>query len=463
MSEPKLHGASFRDPAGHIFEENGRLKRLVTRHGREDYRQLISSGLHARLCQENLLIPHTEENSSPSWPPETEAVLLPEVIPFVSYPYEWCFGQLKDAALLTLRVQELAMKHGMGLKDASAFNVQFRGARPVFIDTLSFQADPGGPWPGYSQFCRHFLGPLLLGRYLWPHAGSFFRIALDGLPLEWVSRALPWSTYFRFGCLIHIHWHARSQRAGSRAGAMPAAPNSAVARDPKGPLVSSLRAMVEGLDPAATAEPSAWSSYYNQSHHYSPSAETAKRAAVTNALQHIQPQLVYDLGANTGVYSRLAAERGSYCVSFDADPACVQANYRQSRREGSTNLLPLVMDLSDPSPQLGFAGAERMGLEARPQADLLLALALIHHLRITANAPLARIAEYLASLGRALLIEWVPKQDPKVKELLRSRPDTFHDYHQPGFLDAFARYFDTELTTPLPDSGRVVYLLRRRG
>jgi SAM-dependent methyltransferase len=458
MSESKLHSASFRDPAGYMFEENGRLKRLVTRHGREDYRKLISSGLYARLCQDQLLIPHAEEPRSPSWPADTEAVLLPELVPFISYPYEWSFGQLKDAALLTLRVQELAMKHGMSLKDASAFNVQFRGSRPVFIDTLSFQADPGGPWPGYSQFCRHFLGPLLMSRYLWPHAGSLFRIALDGLPLDFVSRALPWPTYLRFGCLVHIHWHARSQRQHAGPAPVVAAP----ARNPKAPLVSSLRAMVERLEPAA-AETAGWSSYYSESHHYTPEAEAAKRAAVTDALRRIQPQLVYDLGANTGAYSRLAAERGSYCVSFDADPVCVHLNYLQARRDGSgSKLLPLVMDLSNPSPNLGFAAAERLGLDARPEADLLLALALIHHLRIAANVPLERIAEYLARLGRALLIEWVPRQDPKVNELLRSRPDTFHDYDEEAFFGAFARYFDTEQTTPLPGSGRILYLLRRK-
>jgi hypothetical protein len=451
-----LLGSSFRDPAGYVFEQDGRLKRMVTEHGREEYRKLLSSGLYTRLSEERLLIPHDEEPRSPSWPEGAQAVLLPEIIPFISYPYEWSFGQLRDAALVTLQIQKLALEHGMSLKDASAFNVQFRGPNPVLIDTLSFQTNDGGPWPAYAQFCRHFLGPLLLMRHVWSYAGSMLRAALDGFPLDFVSAALPRRTYFDFGALVHIHLHARSQRKYSHAPTPQLA-----ARDPKGPIAESLRSMLEGLEP--TRRGSEWANYYSEADHYSAKAESAKRTAVMDALDRLNPHLVYDLGGNTGMYSRLATQRGAYCVSFDLDPACVHLNYTQARREGDKNMLPLVMDLSNPSPNLGFACNERMGLGARPKADLLLALALVHHLRITANVPFARIAEYLGGLGPALLIEWVPKDDPKVTALLRSRPDTFHDYREEAFAAAFQAHFRIEHITRLPGSDRALYLLGSDG
>jgi hypothetical protein len=458
MSEFEALGASFRDPAGYVIEQQGRIKRVVTGHGRQDYRKLISSGLYARLSDEDLLVRHREEPRSPSWPHDIEAVLLPEIVPFVSYPYEWSFGQLKDAALLTLRVQELSQEHGMSLKDASAFNVQFRGVHPLFIDTLSFHDDDGGPWPGYSQFCRHFLAPLLMMRHVWPQAGAILRVALDGLPLDFVSAALPWQTYLDFGCLVHIHWHARSQKK-HRHAVVPAPTSGRLASNPKGPIIASLRSMVEDMQPAKPT--TGWTNYYAESKHYSSEAEAAKRQAVSVAIERTRANLVYDLGGNTGAYSRLAAASCAYCVSLDLDPACVQHNYTETRRLGVKNLLPLVVDLSNPSPGLGFASCERMALEERPPADLLLALALVHHLRIAANVPFARIAEYFARLGKALLIEWTPKHDPKVAELLQSRPDTFHDYHEAGFQQAFGRHFQVEQSMPLPGSDRIIYLMRR--
>ena len=458
MSERKVLDASFRDPAGFMFEQDGRLKRLVTIYGRAGYRKFISSGLYTRLAKDGLIALHEEEPRSASWPADTEAVLLPEIIPFISYPYEWCFGQLKEAALLTLRIQELALEHGMSLKDGSAFNVQFRGAKPVFIDTLSFEENNLGPWPAYSQFCRHFLAPLLLIRNLWPGAASLLRASLDGFPLDFASAALPARTYLNFGCLVHIHLHARSQRKWTATQRPPIRSDGSVQDDPKPAIIESLRHTVERLDPPKRA--TGWTGYYAESQHYSTEAEAAKRAAVTFAVDLIQPRLVYDLGGNTGAYSRLAAAQGAYCVSFDLAPTCVQLNYLEAQRDGDARLLPLVMDFSNPSPGLGFASRERMALDSRPKADLLLALALVHHLRITANVPFARIAEYFSRLGEALLIEWVPKQDPKVALLLSSRPDTFPDYNQEAFEEAFRRHFDLERVTRLPGNDRALYLLR---
>ncbi len=463
----RVDDASFRDPAGYVFEQRGVILRAITAYGIADYRQLMESGLYKSLRDRRLFVPHEERPRTDAWPHDAELVIQPERVPVVSYPYEWSFGQLRDAALVTLCVQEHAMTHGMSLKDASAFNVQYFGSTPVFIDTLSLGADDSGPWPAYSQFCRHFLAPLFLMRDWWLNAGSMMRVALDGVPLDVASRALPLRSYLNFGCLVHIHAHAKSLRRRSRPGVVADIGTAAVpvrtvkpSRNPKPALISSLRATVEGLK--LQSGRTTWSNYYDEAHHYSSSAESSKREVVAAAIARVEPALMYDLGGNTGVYTRLGTERGVYAVCFDLDPACVHQNYLQAKRDSDDRMLPLVMDLSNPSPGLGFASAERKSLEDRPRADLLLALALVHHLRISANVPLLLIARYLSRLGRALVIEWVPRDDPKVALLLAGRPNTFYDYDEPGFVDAFSTCFELEQVTRLADTGRAIYLYRSR-
>lgn len=459
----RRHAASFRDPAGHVFVQDGTLKRVVTAHGERDYRQLIASGLYERLVRESLLVPHEEERG----PRDTDvaAVLVPERIPYISYPYEWSFGQLRDAALLTLRIQQLAMEHGLGLKDASAFNVQFRGASPVFIDTLSFEANDGGPWVAYDQFCRHFVAPLLLMKHVAPDFNRFWKGALDGFSLELASTLLPRRTWLQPGPLLHVHVHARMQRRYAAAdGRAPGAPGPAQApgrKDRKPALVESLRGLVEGLEPARTE--TEWLRYYEEkSAHYSSAAEASKRRSVDALVRRLAPRLVYDLGGNVGAYARLATEAGAYTVCFDLDPLCVHANHARARRDDDRRMLPLLLDLTNPTPALGVGLRERDSVLDRGRADLAMALALVHHLRITGNVPLRQIAELLSRLGRVVLLEWVPKSDPMAQALLRSRKDTFHDYTDEGLSSALDPFFTIEETVAVADTQRVLLVCRSR-
>lgn len=452
--------ASFRDPAGYIFYDGHYCKRVVTARGAGDYRWLISSGLYERLVAESLLIPHREEAAAADH--GDHAVLFPEQIPYISYPYEWSFGQLQDAGLLTSRIQQLALEHGMSLKDASAFNVQFRGSRPVFIDTLSFERNDGGPWAAYNQFCRHFLAPLSLMSRVGLGAGALWRAALDGLDLDLTSALLPRTTYLNFGILLHIHLHARSQRKYADS---PAAGNSRTGvrrgTDRKAALADSLHGAIAALRPRSCN--TGWQDYYaSNAVHYSAPAEASKRAAVIRALDLVRPAMLYDLGGNIGEYTRLATSRGVYSVCFDFDPLCVHHNYRRSHAHDDRNLLPLLMDLTNPSPALGFALEERGSMFERGTADMVMALALVHHLRITGNAPFGRIAAFLARLGRFLLLEYVPKTDSMVEKLLRTRKDTFHDYTDTGFHQAFAEHFEIVEQAPVADTGRTMILFRRR-
>jgi hypothetical protein len=449
--------SSFRDPAGYVFLDNGIYKRAVTVTGEADYREFVKSGLYDDLVRKGLIVAH-EETPAPDNEPDICTVLVPEQIQHISYPYEWGFGQLRDAALLTLEIQKIALQHGMSLKDASAFNIQFRGPCPVFIDTLSFEHNNGGPWVAYSQFCRHFLAPLLLMSRVAPGFNQFLRASLDGFPLDLASALLPASTYLNVGALIHIHMHARSQKKYSGlAKTQTATPKPAPRQgsDPKPGFVESLTGMVRGLGPGKFH--TEWIRYYEEASHYSSAAENSKKDAVGRVLDNVSPRLVYDLGGNVGEYSRLATRRGIDCVCYDIDPLCVHQNYQRARQDKDKHMLPLMMDLSNPTPAVGFDLQERSSLIDRSRADLLLALALIHHLRITANAPLERIAAFLSRLGRRLLIEYVPKHDPMAQVLLRSRPDTFPDYTEDLFRAAFAKHFTLEETFPVADTSRTLY------
>jgi hypothetical protein len=454
-----MSGASFRDPAGYVFRDNGVLKRIVTPHGAADYKRLMSSGLYDELVERRLLIPHREEQPASL---DAAAVLVPEEIPYVSYPYEWSFGHLRDAALLTLEIQETAMRHGMSLKDASAFNVQFRGSQPVFIDTLSFEDNDGGPWVAYSQFCRHFVGPLLLMSHVSPGFNQFWKASLDGFSLDLVSSLLPRRTWLQFGALLHIHLHARSQKKYEANGVSTPAPklrNSGPDRKPA--LVESLKSFVRSLRPRNVE--TEWVNYYSQKlSHYSTAAESAKKSIVSDALDRLKPAAVFDIGGNIGEYSRLASARGAYTVCFDIDPLCVHQNYERARSEQDGLLLPVMLDLTNPSPTLGFGLRERDSVLERSHADVVMALAVLHHLRITGNAPLDRIAAFLAGLGRYLILEYVPKTDVMAQALLRSRKDTFFDYTDEGFESAFSRYFSIEHTVPVPETTRSIYVMQRR-
>ena len=459
-SSPRL-GASFRDPSGFLFTRQGSLYRQVNREYQPHYDLLMSSGLYERLVKAGLLIPHQEVDIAPADPALAYRVLSPRRVDFISYPYEWSFSQLKDAALATMAIQKQALQAGLVLKDASAYNIQFHRGHPVLIDTLSFEKhQEGQPWVAYRQFCQHFLAPLALMALVDVRLGQLLRIHIDGIPLDLAARLLPHRTRLDLGLASHIHLHAAAQQryAGKAEKARPAAKMSRMAFLG---LMDSLESAVRKLSwkPAGTE----WGDYYTASaSHYSAAAFEAKRQAVKSYLQRIQPRQVWDLGANTGEFSRLAAEQGFPTLAFDIDPAAVELNYQAVVQKKETLMLPLLMDFTNPSPGLGWHNRERQSLFERAPADALLALALIHHLAIANNVPLPQLADFFHSLGHWLVIEFVPKGDSQVQILLASRQDIFPDYSVEGFEAAFAARFTLHDKTAFPDTGRVLYLMEAR-
>jgi hypothetical protein len=452
-------GASFRDPSGFLFEHDGAVHRQVNRCCAPHYDRLMDSGLYADLTGRGLLIPHEVVTGVASGRGDPHAVLRPEPLGFVSYPYEWCFSQLKDAALTTLEVQRSALRFGMTLKDASAYNVQFHRGRPVFIDTLSFERyREGVPWVAYRQFCQHFLAPLALMARRDVRLGGLLRLHIDGVPLDLARSLLPARAWLDVQLWLHIRLHARFQ-ARYAADAEAARRVRPVSKRALTNLITALESAVRKLEwaPGGTE----WADYA-EGDSYTAASHEHKRALVAEFLDALAPREVWDLGANVGDFSRIAADRGIATLAFDVDPACVERNYRRTRERGETRVLPLLLDLANPSPALGWAHRERASLVERRSADVVMALALVHHLAIANNVPLPSVAEFLASLAPGLIVEFVPKSDPKVRILLATREDVFPDYTPAGFEAAFGARFEIEAATPLTDSERTLYRMRRR-
>lgn len=452
-------GASFRDPGGFLFSRGGILYRQVNHTAAADYARLIESGLYERLAKANLLIAHAEADITPADSSLSFKVIQPQRVPFISYPYEWSFGELKDAALATLAIQKRALKAEMSLKDASAYNIQFAHGKPTLIDTLSFEIyQPGKPWDAYRQFCQHFLAPLALMSLVDIRLSGLLRIYIDGIPLDLASRLLPTRTRFDFGLQAHIHVHASAQTRYADTDAKPTAARG-VSQNALTGLLDSLEKAVQKLNwkPAGTE----WGDYYANTN-YSDSAFEHKKETIARWLNETKPASVWDLGANNGQFSRLASELGIQTVAWDIDPSAVEKNYQTMKLAKEQNILPLLLDLTNPSPSLGFANEERESLAQRGPADMVFALALIHHLAISNNVPLPRLADFFAGICRQLVIEWVPKPDSQVQRLLRSRKDIFEGYTREGFESAFGGRFHLRAAVDVRESERRLYLLERR-
>jgi hypothetical protein len=453
--------SSFRDPSGFIFQRNGELFRQVNFSYKEDYDLLISSNLYERLTRKKMLVSHVEVDENISSSEAAYKILKPERVDFISYPYEWSFSQLRDAALHTLRIQKAAIDRGMILKDASAFNIQYHNGTPILIDSLSFtKYVEGAPWVAYRQFCQHFLAPLALMSYVDVRFGKLLQLHIDGIPLDLASKLLPLRSWINFSFLTHIHLHARAQQRYSK--------NETERRVEKARISKmSLIALIENLEKTVKRfkwKPSGteWAEYYDATNYSEDSFEDKKRI-VKDLFFELKPQKIWDLGANTGVFSRLGKDLDDcQIISTDIDPGAVEINYIENRKIKSKNILPLIVDLTNPSAAIGWNNDERQSFFQRGPVDVIMALALVHHLAIGNNVPLGDISKLMASLGRFLIIEFVPKEDSQVKRMLASRDDIFQDYTIEGFIRAFSKDFKLRKQIPVGGSTRTVFLFERK-
>ncbi len=433
-------------------------------------RMLFDSGLYDELVAAGLLVAHCGVAELPPSLPKDWAAWEAERLPIISYPSEWIDAQLHAASLLTLEVLRRALRHGMTLKDASAFNVQFRGSQPVFIDLLSFTRLPNdGRWLGYRQFCEHFLGPLAVYFHL-PSLRMLQGTNLEGMPLAVCSAMLPARTWMKPGLALHLHLHARAARRASRA-ATETLDRSAHAMPPEQApqfglrLVDSLEAAIRGLVPRTKAA-SEWSDYRNHNT-YTESEARSKLAFVLEAVDRARPTRAIDLGANDGHYAHELASRNVACTAVELDAACAEGIYERSLAAPHAALLNTVrVDLTNPTPSHGWAGQERASFSQRMQCDLSLSLALIHHLSISRQVPFDAIAAYLAELSPHAVVEYIPPDDPMARQLLAARSGITASYLRTLSEDAFRAAFDPHFeclafSDPLAGGRRLHHFMRR--
>ena len=395
--------------------------------------------------------------------PPYEAVLRHERIPFVSYPYEWTFSMLQDAAILHLDLLLDALNEGLTMKDGYAFNVQWQGTRPVFIDVPSFERNPqGGPWAGYRQFCQTFLYPLLLQAHKDVPFRYWMRGSVNGLETRDVRNVMSARDLLRAGVLKHVVLHgAMEARFTGKAQAVQSELRDAgFGSELTKATVQGLRKLVGRL--RWERSDSTWADY-RKICNYTDADRGAKEAFVKQAAAETAPRLAWDLGANDGAYSRLVSEHAGHVVAVDSDELVVETLYRALRQERNTTILPLVMNLADASPGLGWRGRERKAFDQRDRPELVLALALLHHLVISAAVPLAEVLDWLRSLDARVVVEFVHPEDGMVERLLANKPAGLHDdYRVDVFETLVGERFTVERQERLPSGTRTLYSVHPR-
>lgn len=466
---------SFRDRDSRVVVTGDAIYRALSPEGAEDWDALAATPLLETLVSRGDLVATDEVDAdrleaagsatgTDLLPTGVDRVLEHERIPFVSYPYEWTFSMLQDAALLQLDLGIATIENGLNLKDATPYNVQFRGAKPVFIDVGSFEQLPEGePWVGYRQFCMLYLYPLLFQAHKDLPFHPWLRGSIDGIEPIDAIKVFSLFDRLRRGVFMHTSVHARLDRRANRSGPGEAAANAKKRQtkpEQNRAMMGGLRRLVSKL--RWKAGETSWSGY-RQDNTYSDEDDRAKQEFVAAVAAAEQPALTWDMGCNDGAYSRISAEHSDLVIAFDFDHATVEALYRSLREEGNTKILPLVSNLADPSPALGWRGLERKTLADRGAPDLMLALALIHHVSISANIPIADFLQWARDLGTTLLIEFPKRTDPMVEALLANKHEGANpDYELGNFERELDRRFTVERREELPSGDRVLFLARPR-
>lgn len=465
MSDIEVESGSFRDRNGRVYYIDGDIFRGLSSKAREDWDALVSSHFYTEYTSCNKIV-HTEllELSGNSDNKEIVAlsdhwttILKHEKIPFISYPYEWPFTMLKDAALLQLELLESALSEDMILKDSTPYNIQWRGTQPVFIDIPSFEKlGKGEPWVGYRQFCQLFLYPLFFQAYKNIPYQPWLRGRIDGIEPVEINNLMSFRDMFRAGVFTNVFLQAKMTERHSdttrevkseikRAGFNKALIEANVSRVKK--VTQKL-----GWD----IDKSEWSEYIT-SHSYTDSDHKRKAEFVEDIAKTRPWKIAWDIGCNTGMFSRIVAKYADTVIAMDADHLAIDRLYRTLKDEGNHNILPLISNVSDPSPNLGWCGTERKSLEQRGAPELALCLALIHHIVISANVPMKDFVSWLFSLDTQLVIEFVTKDDPMVKTLLRNKDDHYEDYEVEYFETCLNKRFEIRKREALVSGTRIMY------
>lgn len=450
------HPASFKDPSGFVFEADGKFYRQVNQFYAPQYRQLMDSGLYAQLVKQGQLVSHEEIDINITQDKDWFITIFPEAVNYISYPYEWCFAQLKDAALMTLKILRTSLDFGMILKDATPFNIQFHNGKPLFIDTLSFDTyDARQPWVAYRQFCQCFLFPLYLEHYLKSDIQKILSTYINGIPNDIIAKLLPLKSRLNLGVWLHVYLQNTTMINDND--------NKSAARFSKKKLtdlIAHLETIIINF-PADKPYKTTWSNYYDDTI-LSREYLQEKEKIVLEFCTQTGAKTLLDLGANDGYFSKKLAALNMTVVATDTDSRCINKLYLDTKKVVGLDILPLVVDVSNPSPAIGFNNRERGAFHERIQTELVLALALIHHLVIGKNIPLPALAGYFHRIAPQLIIEFVPREDEKVKQMLKSRQDIFKDYTRENFENIFSNYFTIAEYAVVPGTERILYRMIKK-
>lgn len=448
--------ASFRDPAGFVFQTNGIIYRCISDNYKKQYIHLIESGLSEKLIRKKLLLPF-EEIPNEEVESNCFKIIKPLQIPFLNYAWEWSFEQLKDAAIVTLQNCLNALEHGMILKDATHLNIQFVNGLPQLIDTLSYEFyEEGDEWIAYRQFCECFLNPLLLAGYCGLEVHKLFRAWPEGIPASITSSLLPFRSKLKLSVLLHVHMQAKfsSGKVDAKHGYKKKKLSSSQLKN----ILHHLKSCIETIK--YPKQKSTWSNYYTETI-LSKDYLSHKKELISKWLNEIDYKSAIDYGANNGEFSAVCS-REAFVVATDFDSRCIDEFYINLKNRSESNILPLVLDLTQPSPSTGWNNEEHKPFLSRKKFDLVLALALIHHLAIGKNIPLEMTASLFANSGSRLIVEFVPKTDPKVNEMLSNRKDIFEYYTLDEFEKQFSKHFKIIKKEIIQGSQRTLYLMENK-
>ncbi|WP_417836376.1 hypothetical protein [Thalassospira tepidiphila] len=446
-AQVQFEPGSFKDPLGSVFYFRHDVYRSLTQQAYAQFSALFKSGLIrdyiecGYLIQSDLVpcedVPGLQKDVS-----ESGYLIKQPRVPFISYPYEWCFSQLKDAAIKTLAFTEKCLSDNLILKDATAFNLALYQGNVQFFDILSIETyEKDQPWIAYQQFCQQFLFPLLLSAYKGIDTQLLMRGHFQALTASHAAKYFSGTDIFKAGILKHVYLLSLMER---RYEAKDIKVKEVLKKThfPKELIVSNLKNLTKTISKLDYFVPkSEWSDYVNECN-YRDDDRSKKHAFLEEYLRESAPKTIVDLGCNTGEYSYLASKSAEIVVSVDADALSIERLYNKLNSDSVNNIFPVVGNLLNPTPSLGWAGEERQSLLDRLRSmDSFFALALVHHICISGNVPVSKFIDLLAQIGRSGVVEWVDKKDEQVQKLLRNREDVFGDYTWENFQKLLSQKF----------------------
>lgn len=456
---------SFRDPSGHVHLYNNRVFRTVTKFGAPDFEAVQNTKFMNKLVESGALLSFSEvlDPEILSLFPDAVYVLEHPRLEYVSYPYEWSFSLLQKAALLHLEIAIKGLDAGITLSDATAYNIQFIGSKPVFIDHLSFKPYIEREyWMGHRQFCEQFLNPLLLHAKLGVPHNTWYRGNLEGIPNQDLSRLLRLRHKMSLRMQSHVIMPAHLQSKADAKSVGDTTPITARRGLPlssyKG-LLNQLHSWISSLKPCGPSK-SVWGAYAHDNT-YDNDEVRKKSDFIETFVGAVKPELLYDIGCNSGAFSEVALSAGAkQVIGFDFDQNALDKAYHRADSR-ALNLLPLYLDAANPSPSQGWQQNERPGFMERAKPDAILALAFEHHLAIGKNVPLPQVLHWLTSIAPNGIIEFVSKDDPTIKTMLAMREDIFLNYSQETFEQALLQYAEIVEMREITKDGRTLYWYKR--